>query len=96
MSYLSTLTRAQARGSRVYATLFSLILKRFDPEHAHHLGAMVITAAGFPFFRTLKSSATHADAVLHVQALGLHFDSPFGVAAGFDTDATMVAGLGAL
>jgi len=96
VSYLNTLTRAQARGSRVYATLFTLVLKRFDPEDAHHLGATVIKAAGLPFFRSMKSRATHADAALHVQTLGLHFESPFGVAAGFDKDATMVAGLGAL
>jgi dihydroorotate dehydrogenase len=46
--------------------------------------------------RSLKAGATHAQAELHVQALGLHFDSPFGVAAGFDKDARYVVGLGAL
>ena len=96
MSYPKTLTRSQARGSRAYAILFNLILKRLDPEDAHHLGAAVIKTAGLPLIRSFKSRATHANAALHVQALGLHFDSPFGVAAGFDKDATMVVGLGSL
>ncbi len=96
VSYLASLTSAQARGSRAYAALFSLVLKKFDPEHAHHLGAIVIKGAGLPVFRSLKRGATHAGASLHVQALGLHFDSPFGVAAGFDKDVTLVSGLGAL
>ena len=96
MSDLEKLTRAQARGSRIYAALFSMILSKFDPEDAHHLGAFVIQAAGLPVFRALKGGATHAGGALHVQTLGLHFDSPFGVAAGFDKDAKYVSGLGAL
>ena len=96
MSYLDKLTRSQARGSRAYAALFSLVLSKFDPEDAHHLGAFVITVAGLPGVRLLKREATHASAALHVQTLGLHFDSPFGVAAGFDKDAKLVSGLGAI
>jgi dihydroorotate dehydrogenase len=96
VSHLDTLTRAQARGSRVYALLFSLILKRLDPENAHHLGATIIKLAGYPLLRSLTSATTHAEKALRVHALGLHFASPFGVAAGFDKDATMVSGLGAL
>lgn len=94
--YLKSLTPAQARGSRSYAALFSLVLSKFDPEDAHHLGAFVIKSAGLPIFRVLKGEATRAGAALHVQTLGLHFDSPFGVAAGFDKDVKLVSGLGAL
>lgn len=96
MSYLETLTRAQARGSRVYALLFSLILKRLDPENAHHLGAAVIKLLGTSPLQSLTTAISHPPVSLRVQALGLHFESPFGVAAGFDKDASMVSGLGAL
>jgi dihydroorotate dehydrogenase len=96
MSHRDSLTKSQVKGSRAYAALFSLVLSKFDPEDAHYLGAFVITAAGLPGFRSLKKRATHASAALHVQALGLHFESPFGVAAGFDKDARLVSGLGAL
>lgn len=96
MSYHDSLTPSQSKGLRLYAALFSLVLSKFDPEDAHHLGAFVIKAAGLPGFRSVKTGATHAGGALHVQALGLHFDSPFGVAAGFDKDAKLVSGLGAL
>jgi dihydroorotate dehydrogenase len=96
MNHLGSLTKAQAEGSRVYAALFSLVLSKLDPEDAHHVGAFVIKAAGLPVIRSLKGRSMHAPASLHVQALGLHFDSPFGMAAGFDKDVTCVSGLGAL
>ena len=96
MTYGATLTASQVRGSRLYAALFSLVLSKFDPEDAHHLGALVIRAVGNPVFRSVKAGATRASVSDQVQTLGLHFDSPFGVAAGFDKDATLVAGLGVL
>jgi dihydroorotate dehydrogenase len=92
----NALTTSQARGSGLYRALFSLVLSKLDPEDAHHLGALVIKAAGLPIIRSAKAGITHSAAPLHVQALGLHFDSPFGVAAGFDKDAKLVSGLGAL
>jgi dihydroorotate dehydrogenase len=39
---------------------------------------------------------TRPDASLGVDALGLHFDSPFGVAAGFDKEGVAIRGLGQL
>lgn len=80
----------------LYNFFFSLILRRFDPENAHHLGAFIIKIAGLPGVRTLKHALTGSAPELHVQALGLHFDTPFGMAAGFDKDVTMVSGLYAL
>ena len=99
--YVNALTTSQAQGSRLYSALFSLVLSKFDPETAHHLGAFVIRGAGWPVFRALKSRATTAShssgvSALGVSALGLTFSSPFGVAAGFDKDARLVSGLGAL
>ena len=79
-----------------YQLIFSGFFKYLDPEDAHHLGALVIKIAGLPGIRNIKHAFTKPVPELHVQALGLHFDSPFGMAAGFDKDVKMVSGLYAL
>lgn len=76
-----------------YNLIFKGFFKFLDPEQAHHLGASVIKTAGLPGIRNLKHAFIKPVPELHVQALGLHFDSPFGMAAGFDKDVTMVSGL---
>lgn len=73
-----------------YALLYRHVLRRIDAERAHHLGAAVVRAAG------ALRPGVRADARLRVRALGREFPTPFGLAAGFDKDATMIAGLGAL
>lgn len=80
----------------IYNFIFHSFFKHLDAEQAHHLGAFVIKLTGLPGIRHLKHSFTKPAPELHVQALGLHFDSPFGMAAGFDKDVTMVSGLYAL
>lgn len=79
-----------------YRLLFDLVLRRLDPEDAHHLAFRVIRAVPAlglgPLVRRLTAPAPD----LAVEALGLRFASPFGVAAGFDKDARGVTGLGAL
>ena len=79
-----------------YNLIFKGFFKFIDPEDAHHLGASVIKVAGLPGIRSVKHAFAKPSPELHVQALGLHFDSPFGMAAGFDKDVTMVSGLYAL
>jgi len=63
-----------------------------DPEKAHHFGMFVIKAASklrltklLPKIRTNK-----------INSLGLEFDGAFGLAAGFDKNATAVKALGEL
>ena len=80
----------------MYPLLFRAVLTRFDPEFAHHLAALVIRAAGFAPVASVVRSVTAPAPSARVQALGLTFESPFGVAAGFDKNVTMVRGLGAL
>ena len=79
-----------------YRLLFDTVLRRLDPEDAHHLAFRVIRAVPRLGLAPLVRRATRAHPSLGVDALGLHFDSPFGVAAGFDKDARGIAGLGAL
>jgi len=80
----------------MYRALFDLVLSRLDPERAHHLAFVVIRALPAVGLGGLARRLTAPDPSLAVEALGLRFDSPFGVAAGFDKDGEGVLGLGAL
>lgn len=80
----------------MYPLLFRLVLTRIDPERAHHLAVGVIRLLGVPPFSWIARLLTAPRAGLRTETLGLTFDSPFGVAAGFDKDARMVSGLRAL
>lgn len=75
----------------MYGLLFRLVLSRMDPERAHHLAFRVIRLLP-GFLRGL--SRPHPS--LAVEALGLRFASPFGLAAGFDKEAAGIRGLGVL
>ncbi|KQO82973.1 MULTISPECIES: quinone-dependent dihydroorotate dehydrogenase [unclassified Frigoribacterium] len=79
-----------------YRVLFDLVLSKMDPEDAHHLAFRVIRAVPRLGLAPLVRRLTAPHPSLAVTALGLRFDSPFGVAAGFDKDARGIAGLGAL
>ena len=80
----------------MYPLLFRTVLTRFDPEFAHHLGALVIRVAGVEPVASVLRRFTAPAPDQRVHALGLTFESPFGVAAGFDKNVTMGRGLGAL
>ena len=73
-----------------YDLLFSGVLKHLDTENAHVLGKRVVQAAG------LARPGVRAAPSLRTRALGREFPTPFGIAAGFDKNAQMVLGLGAL
>jgi len=80
----------------MYPLLFRTVLSRLDPERAHHLAMAVIRMLGLPPASWIARALTRPDPSLRTRALGLTFDSPFGVAAGFDKDVVGVKGLYAL
>ncbi|HWT32583.1 MAG TPA: quinone-dependent dihydroorotate dehydrogenase [Microbacterium sp.] len=82
----------------MYPLLFRTVLSRMDPESAHHAAMRVIRVLGVPPFSWAARALTRPDTSLRTRtrALGLDFDSPFGVAAGFDKDVLGVQGLAAL
>ncbi|MBS1698350.1 MAG: quinone-dependent dihydroorotate dehydrogenase [Actinobacteria bacterium] len=80
----------------MYALLFRLVLARFDPEFAHHAGMVVVRLLGVPPFSWIARALTRPTSADAVQALGLTFPTPFGIAAGFDKNAVGVRGLSAL
>ncbi len=80
----------------MYRIIFSVFLSRLDPETAHHLALSVIRLLPVTGLGTVLRLFTRPDPALAVAALGTRFDSPFGVAAGFDKDGVAVRGLGQL
>ena len=69
------------------ASLFLPLLRRIDPETAHDLSLKALRWG-------LAGRATQADdPVLAVDALGLRFSNPIGLAAGFDKDAVATTAL---
>ncbi|SDQ30135.1 quinone-dependent dihydroorotate dehydrogenase [Leucobacter chromiiresistens] len=79
---------------RWYPILFKTVLRRMDPETAHHWAFRVIQAV--PLAGRAMRRICGPDPDLRVRALGQTFPSPFGLAAGFDKNATAIAGLGAI
>lgn len=80
----------------MYRLLFRVLLLRLDAERAHELAFAVIRMLGMPVVSTLVRAITRPDPSLAVEALGLRFASPFGLAAGFDKDARGIRGLWSL
>lgn len=80
----------------MYRLLFSLVLSRLDPEDAHHLAFRLIRMLPTLGVGRLVERFCAPDPSLAVDALGLRFPSPFGIAAGFDKDGYAVRGLGHL
>lgn len=80
----------------MYRIIFSLILRRLDPERAHHLAFQVIRLLPVFGIGYLVRRFTRPARSLRVDTMGLEFDSPFGIAAGFDKDGKGIRGLGQL
>ena len=79
----------------MYPLLFRTVLSRMDPETAHHAAMAVIRVLGVPPFSWAARALTRPDRPRDVGARA-RFDSPFGVAAGFDKDVKGAAGCFAL
>jgi dihydroorotate dehydrogenase len=77
----------------MYRLFFNLIFSRFNPETAHHLGMFLIKALGITGLARLSQIGINTQGV---QAFGLDFIGPFGMAAGFDKNAEAVSELGDL
>ena len=85
--------------SGVYRLLFDLVLRRMDPERAHHLAFTLISAVGrVPGLRTLVSRVLGVPRPGGgaVRVWGRTLPGRFGLAAGFDKDARAVEGLAML
>src|SRR6201992_2565181 len=83
------------QGMTVYSAVVRPLAFRFDPETVHHLaiaaGARLGWAAG-----AMRSVTRLRDKRLSIDIAGLHFQSPIGLAAGFDKSGMAIAALASL
>ncbi|WP_030826673.1 quinone-dependent dihydroorotate dehydrogenase [Streptomyces hygroscopicus] len=82
----------------MYPLLFHLIFRRMDPEKAHQLAfSWIRLAARTPVLRTFAAAVlAPRHTALRTEALGLRMHGPFGLAAGFDKNATGIDGMAML
>ena len=82
----------------VYDLFFRLVLRRLDPERAHRAAfGWIRLAARVPVARTLLAAwLAPRDPRLRTTAFGLRMHGPFGLAAGFDKNASRIDGLAML
>ena len=88
--------RDETRIPGFYGFLFRTVFVRIDPERAHHLAMPVVRLAGWPMVGVLLRRSVRPDPRLARSVVGIDFPTPFGMAAGFDKNATMTRGLGNL
>ncbi|WP_062215596.1 quinone-dependent dihydroorotate dehydrogenase [Streptomyces sp. NBRC 109706] len=78
----------------VYRLLYRSVLRRIDPERAHHWAfGLIRLAARVPGLASaVRARYAPAHPTLAVHALGMHLPGPFGLAAGFDKNAVGTRG----
>jgi len=84
---------ASPRIPGLYGFLFRAFFSRMDPERAHHLAMPVIRLAGWPLVGAILARTLRPHTEIAVRVLDISFPTPFGLAAGFDKNATMTRGL---
>jgi len=78
----------------LYSLVLRLVFVRFKPESIHHfVVAGIRIASKLGVLRVFRLSEKQT---LQIQAFGLTFNGPFGLAAGFDKNAVAVKALGEL
>lgn len=81
----------------MYRAFFHLVIRHIDPERAHHLALGAIRYFGWAarLLRSLRLyPRTHRAGA--VEAMGITFPGPLGLAAGLDKDARTVLGLASI
>lgn len=86
------------QGVHMYKSFLRPVLFSMDAERVHHLVFKLLTLSGkLPGIKSLlKSIFQYKDTKLTRNLLGLHFENPVGLAAGFDKDAKLVDELSCL
>ena len=84
-------------GKNMYNAIRPLLFK-LDPEVIHKITLLLIKYAGLlpPTYALLRAIFEVNDPRLQVEAFGVKFRNPIGMAAGYDKDAEAVRGLSAL
>ncbi|MGW7003003.1 quinone-dependent dihydroorotate dehydrogenase [Streptomyces sp. NPDC054933] len=82
----------------MYPLFFKIFFTRLDPERAHHLAfGWIRGAARVPVLRTFAAAALAPRyPELRTEVFGKRMHGPFGLAAGFDKNATAIDGMAML
>ena len=84
---------------RAYDVLFDRVLSQLDPESVHRAAILgmraVATIPGAPSWTARRFASSPAPVFGPVEALGLRFPGPLGLAAGFDKNAVALDALAA-
>ncbi len=80
----------------VYRFVFRTVLSRLDPENAHRLAVLGLSAVCRAGADRALEHLTRPDTRLRTEAMGLEFPSPFGLAMRFDKGGRTVLPLAAL
>lgn len=80
----------------LYRLIFRIFFTKLDAEFAHHIGMFGLRAAQKLGLTKLASVMVKAKPEIATRAFGLNFNSPFGMAAGFDKNAVAIQALGDL
>ncbi|WP_261622961.1 quinone-dependent dihydroorotate dehydrogenase [Nesterenkonia marinintestina] len=91
-----SLRRPPEDGGRIYGVLFRRVFARMEAESAHRLVVAGLRAAAQCGALRPLERMTRPAHDLEVEAMGLRWPSPFGLAAGFDKGADAVLPLAAL
>ena len=73
----------------IYRAFFNLVFARMDPERAHDVVVTMLVWGQRSGLTPLIRLFTRPSRTLRVRTLGRTFESPFGLAAGFDKNAVM-------
>jgi dihydroorotate dehydrogenase len=72
----------------MYTLIFRLIFTKFDPERVHHfVASSLVLASKLGLTRVFRLGKNRTR---KVEAFGLSFNGPFGLAAGFDKDGKLI------
>lgn len=71
----------------MYRALFRLVFARMNPEHAHEFVVTMLAVGQRLGLTSVLRLWGRPDPSLRVRTLGIDFESPFGLAAGFDKNA---------
>ena len=77
-----------------YDLVFKLVFTRLDPEFIHHVVVRMIRIG--KVLGLTRVGAIRPEQTASVEAFGLKFSGPFGLAAGFDKNAVAIRALGDL
>lgn len=72
----------------LYQLLFKTLFTKLDPEFVHHAASAALKVAKFTSLTSI--GRVQASQTQKVQAFGLEFNGPFGLAAGFDKNAKLI------